>query len=428
LTPSEGHKKIEKLADHLFRHEAGKMIAVLTRLFGFHNANMVEDVVQDAFAKALNEWRFKMPDNPSGWLIQVAKNKAIDIVRRQRYQHEFAAEMSSLLKSEYTASPVIENMFLDHEVQDSQLRMIFACCHPSLDAEDQIAITLKTCSGFSVTEIASGLLSNPETIKKRLQRARSFLVGNNIRLEIPNGHELKNRLDVVLQTLYLLFNEGYNSSSREELIRKDLCQESLRLALLLTKHSLIQTPKCFSLVALMSLLASRFEARVNGDSEIILLEDQDRSKWNADLINLGLGYLNKAMQGDEVSEYHLQAAIVAEHSITSTFLTTNWERILGLYDMLTLQNNSPVVLLNRAIVVAKINGPASGIDEVNKIPAIERLIDSHYLFPAVLGELNKQNGDQERALSFFIRAEALTNSPAEKKLLKSKINNLKRLS
>src|SRR5688500_3018225 len=175
-------KRIEQLTDHLFRHEAGKMIAVLTRIFGFHNIDLVEDVVQEAFAKALHEWRFKMPHNPSGWLIQVAKNTAIDIVRRQRYQKDFASELSTLLKSEYTASPVIENMFLDHEIQDSQLQMIFACCHPSLDVQDQIALTLKTCSGFNTAEIATALLSNAETIKKRLQRARGFLSDKKIKL------------------------------------------------------------------------------------------------------------------------------------------------------------------------------------------------------------------------------------------------------
>ncbi|HET7179743.1 MAG TPA: sigma-70 family RNA polymerase sigma factor, partial [Chryseosolibacter sp.] len=312
MTNEKNRADIEKLTDHLFRHEAAKMIAVLTRLFGFHNAQMVEDVIQDAFAKALSDWRFKIPDNPSGWLTQVAKNKAIDIVRRQRYQNEFAAETSALLKSEYTATPTIDNMFLDHEIQDSQLQMIFACCHPSLDAEDQIALTLKSCSGFSVAEIASGLLSNPETIKKRIQRSRASLSEKKIQLGIPNGSDLKSRLDVVLQTLYLLFNEGYNSSSTEELIRKDLCQESLRLAILLTRHPLIQSPKCHALVALMTLLTSRFGARLTEDSEIVLLEDQDRSKWDKELINVGLGYLERAMQGDEVTGYHLQAAIVAE--------------------------------------------------------------------------------------------------------------------
>lgn len=416
-------KSIEQLTDHLFRHEAGKMIAVLTRLFGFRNIDLVEDVVQEAFAKALTEWRFKIPHNPSAWLMRVAKNKAIDVVRRQRYQKEFSSETSALLKSGYTASPVIENLFLDHEIQDSQLQMIFACCHPSLDAEDQIAMTLKTCSGFSVAEIASALLSNAETIKKRLQRARAFLSENNIRLAIPSGNELKSRLDVVLQTLYLLFNEGYNSSNKDELIRKDLCEESIRLALLLTTHAMVREPKCYALVALLCLLSSRFEARLDTNSEIVLLEDQDRSKWNSELINIGLGYFERSMQGDELSEYHLEAAVVVEHSVAGSFENTNWRRIMSLYDILVTRNNSPVVMLNRAIVLEKLYGADKAIQEIRSIPGIEKLLQTHYLFSA-LGTMHDLSGDPGKALAFLKQAEALTPSPIEKKLIRRKIEQL----
>ena len=420
----DDNKKIEKLTDHLFRHEAGKMIAVLTRLFGFHNVDLVEDVVQEAFAKALSDWRFKIPDNPSAWLVQVAKNKALDVVRRKRYQKEFAMETSALLKSEYTASPVIENLFLDHEIQDSQLQMIFACCHPSLDVQDQIALTLKTCSGFSIPEIASALLSNAETIKKRLQRARAFLSEKKIRLAIPGGIELKNRLDVVLQTLYLLFNEGYNSSTKDELIRKDLCEESMRLCLLLTRHPQIQEPKCYALVSLLCLLSSRFDARLDANAEIILLEDQDRSKWNSELINIGLAYFERSMKGDEVSEYHLQAAIVVEHSIAGSFANTNWARILSLYDALLAHHTTPVVLLNRAIVVGRISGPEKALDEIWLIPGIEKLLETHYLFPAVMGEMFKESGDFVKACTLLKQAERLTGSAAERKLIRRKIEEL----
>ena len=413
-------KSIEKLTDHLFRHEAGKMIAVLTRIFGFQNLDLVEDVVQEAFAKALNDWRFRIPENPSGWLITVAKNKAIDIVRRQRHQNEFASEVSALLKSEYTASPVIENLFLDHEIQDSQLQMIFACCHPSLDVEDQIALTLKTCSGFSTTEIASAFLSNAEAIKKRLQRARAFLSERKIRLDIPSGNELRKRLDSVLHALYLLFNEGYNSSSKDELIRKDLCEEAIRLSLLLTRHPLVDEPKCYALVALLCLLSSRFDARLDNNAEIILLEDQDRSKWNTDLISIGLGYFERSMKGDELSEYHLQAAIVVEHTIAGKFANTNWERILSLYDMLTACNRSPVILLNRAIVVGKISGPEKAVQEISRIPGVEKFLQTHYLFPAVMAEMLRQSGDTARALRLLKQAEDLASSPTEKKLIQRK--------
>lgn len=418
-------KNIQQLADHLFRHDSGKMVSVLTRLFGFHNADLVEDVVQEAFAKALTDWRFRIPDNPSAWLMQVAKNKAIDVVRRQRYAKEFAEETSALLKSGYTSSPVIDQLFLDHEIEDSQLRMIFACCHPSLDEADRIALILKTCSGFSTAEIASALLSNPEQIKKRLQRARAFLVDNNIKLVIPTGAELTGRLDTVLQALYLIFNEGYNSSSKEELIRKDLCEEAIRLALLLTQHHLTETPKGHSLVALLCLLSSRFEARLDQNAEIILLEDQDRSKWNKELTTIGLSYFEKSMKGDELSEYHLQAAIVAEHSMAERFEKTNWATILSFYDLLVSRNSSPVVLLNRAIVVSKIDGAAEGIEEILAIDGIEKLLNTHHLFAATLGELHKDLGDPAMAMSYFQKASELTSSVSEKRLLERKMRRLR---
>ena len=415
-------ENISRLTDHLFRHEAGKMVAVLTRIFGLHNLDLAEDVVQDAFGKAIAEWRFKMPQNPSAWLMLVAKNKAIDTVRRQRHQREFAEEAATLLKSEYTAAPVIENLFMEHEIQDSQLRMIFACCQPALSESDQLALTLKTCSGFSIHEIASALFSDDEVVKKRLQRARTFVAEKGIRFDIPSGNELKNRLDTVLHTIYLIFNEGYNSSGKTELIRRDLCEEAIRLALLLTENSYTRRPKCLALVSLLTLQASRFDARLDESGSIVLLEDQDRIKWNDELIRIGMAYLEKSIGGDEVTEYHIEAAIVAEHSMSPDFASTNWNRILSLYDQLKAINPSPVVLLNRAIVVGKIFGPQKAIDEIHTIPQIEKLLHAHYLFPATLGELYVQYGKAREAARHFEIAIALTHSPSEKALLKRKVS------
>lgn len=422
MRPKENN--VRKLTDHLFRHEAGRMVAALTRIFGFHNLELAEDVVQDAFGKALNDWTYGVPDNPSGWLMQAAKNKAIDIVRRERYQKEFAQETSVLLKSEYTAAPTIENLFLEHEVQDSQLRMIFACCHPALSEADQIALTLKTTSGFSVHEIASALLVNPEMIKKRLQRARSNIIENKIHFGIPAGIELNKRLDTVLHALYLIFNEGYNSSDREELIRKDLCEEAIRLSLLLTQNNFTNYPKCYALVSLLSLLASRFDARLDEDGEIVLLEDQDRTKWNHELIAIGLEYFEKSMGGEELSEYHLEAAIVSEHSIAQRFSETNWPGILSLYNRLVQINPSPVVLLNRCIVISKIDGFQKAIESIYSIPEIDKHLESKYLFPAVLGELYRHSNKKDEAKKFLERAIGLTHSPLEKKLLQKKLSML----
>jgi RNA polymerase sigma factor (sigma-70 family) len=409
------------MADHLFRHEAGKMVAVLTRIFGLHNLELAEDVVQEAFGKALKDWTFRIPDNPSGWLMQTAKNKAIDIVRRQRYQKEFSLEASVLLKSEYTAISIIESLFLDHEIQDSQLRMIFACCHPSLSEADKISLTLKTCSGFGVHEIAVALLSNDEVIKKRLQRAKSFIITENIQFNIPTGGALGARLDTVLHTIYLIFNEGYNSSNKENLIRHDLCEEAMRLALLLTENSFTKYSKCYALLALLTLQASRFDARLDDGGDVILLEEQDRSKWSRELIDIGLKYLEQAMTGDELSEYHLEAAIVAEHAGIRNFSDTNWVRILSLYEMLASINSSPMVLLNKAIVIGKIKGPQNAIDAMMHIPEVEKLIDEHYLFAATMGEMHRQLDKKEKARTFLMKALDLTQSIPERKLLQRKL-------
>lgn len=412
---------MNKLADHLFRHEAGKMVAVLTRIFGLSNIELAEDIVQDAFTQALKEWTFKTPENPAAWLMMTAKNKAIDILRRERHKKNYEEESSYNSQYEYSSIPIIENLFMHNEIKDSQLRMIFACCHPSLSYADQIAFTLKICSGFSIDEIAAALLSNHETIKKRIQRAKKFISEKNLKFDIPAGNELKKRLDVALQAIYLLFNEGYNSGNKSDLIRKDLCEEAIRLGLMLTENEYINQPKCYALVALMALLASRFESRLNTDGEIILLEEQDRSKWNSELIKIGLHYLNKSSEGNEITDYHIEAVIVAEHSIAKNFNETNWQRILDLYDLLIKINPSPVVLLNRAIVIGKISGAEKAINEIDLIPDINKFKRTNYLFSAVLGELYSQIENKAKAKNFFEQSLSLTNSEAEKKLLHKKI-------
>jgi RNA polymerase sigma factor (sigma-70 family) len=415
---------IHQLTDHLFRHQAGKMVAVLTRIFGLQNLELAEDVVQDAFAKAIKEWTYQVPPNPAGWLMTVAKNKAIDVVRRQRYQKEFAAEVAPLLKSEYTVLPVIDKLFMESEIQDSQLRMIFACCHPALSETEQVALTLKTCSGFSVDEIARALLSNNEAIKKRLQRAKQFIANEQIQFDIPVGNDLNKRLDTVLSVLYLLFNEGYNSGSKTDLIRKDICEEAMRLTLLLTENKYTQRPNALSLVALMSLLVSRFNARLDEQGDIILLHEQDRSRWNHELIRIGLHYLNLSAQGDELSEYHIEAAIAAEHAMAKSFSATNWPHIRTLYDLLVQINPSPIVLLNRAIVIGKVEGPEKAIAAINVIPGVDKLMEKHYLFPATLGELYSQLQHENEARNYFEKAIMLTSSSAEQKLLRKKIETM----
>lgn len=416
----------QQVVDHLFRHESGKMIAVLTRVFGTHNLDMVEDVVQDAFLKAAQTWRYEpLPDNPAAWLMRVAKNKAIDIIRREHHHKLYSQEVVHQLRSE--AEEAVEHFFLDTEIADSQLRMIFACCHPTLKEEDQIALTLKTVSAFSSAEIARALLASEATIQKRIYRARQFLKDGNIPLEIPVGEQLIARLEIVCSILYLLFNEGYNSGKEDELIRRDLCAEAMRLCLLLTQHPVGARPATFALLSLMCFQASRFESRLDENNTIILLQQQDRSTWNRELIQRGYYYLNHSSQGDQLTIYHIESAIAAEHCMAASFEQTNWQRMLYLYDLLLEQKPTPTVQLNRAVVLAQLGQATAGIRGIWEIEEIDKLINTQYLYGAVLGDLYLKVNDGKNARRFLTLAFGLTTSQAEKKLIMEKIKEVEKI-
>ena len=416
---------VTALVDHLFRHESGRMVSAMTRIFGVHNLALAEDVVQEAFMKAIQEWRLNpIPPNPSAWLTVTARNKAIDAVRRNRHQVEFSEDISPLLKSEYTAASTVTEMFLDDEVADSQLRMIFTCCHPALPPDMQVPLTLRTISGFGIQEIAAALLSNKETINKRLYRARQFIREKNIRFEIPAGEELSQRRDMVYTVIYLLFNEGYKSGKSDEVIRRDLCAEAMRLCLLLSEHRVGDRPKTFALLSLMCYHASRFDSRTDSNNDIVLLQDQDRSAWDVDLIRRGEYYLNRASEGDEISEYHIEAAISAQYCMAARFEDTDWKAIAGLYDALLTLKRSPMVKLNRAVVLGRIHGPEAAIDEIHRIEGWQSLASRHYLYNAVLGQLYLEANDFDNARHFITVAGELTTSEAEKKLMHKKLSSL----
>lgn len=417
---------IHSLVDHLFRHESGKMVAVLTRIFGVHNLEMVEDVVQEAFLRATQSWSFNaIPENPSGWLMQVARNRAIDIVRRKHHYMQYSKEVAHQLLQE--TENTVGQFFSEAEIADSQLRMVFACCHPSLKEEDQVALTLKTVSGFGVAEIAHALMTNEATIQKRLYRAKQFLKENDIALEIPSGRALGARLDIVYTVLYLLFNEGYNSLKADELIRRDVCAEAMRLCLLLAEHKTGDRPATFALLSLMCFHASRFESRMSDNDEIILLHQQDRSKWDKDLANRGYFFLEKSSEGNNLTIYHLESAIAAEHCLSPSFEETNWPRMLRLYDLLLEIKNTAPVALNRAIVLAQMEQVPSAIREIWNIENIDQLLSSQYIFSAVLGDLYLKSGDVHNAKKYLQSAHDLTPSLAEKKLISDKIEMLAKL-
>ncbi|HKB44267.1 MAG TPA: sigma-70 family RNA polymerase sigma factor [Chitinophagaceae bacterium] len=417
-------KNIHELTDHLFRHESGKMVSVLTKIFGPHNLQLAEDVVQDTLLKAMNTWKMNgLPENPSAWLFTAAKNKALDIIRKAKRQQNYATEISYLLQSEYTLSPTVNELMNKDAIEDDQLRMMFTCCHPSLAPETQVALVLKTLCGFSITEIARAFIAANDTIEKRLYRAKQKFREEKIAFEIPKGSELEERLDNVLIAIYLLFNEGYNSTQHENLIRRDLLEESLRLGELLIQHPATKQPKVFALLALMCFNSARSNARLDKEGNILLLKDQDRSLWDQSLIERGLRFIEDSAAGEMLSAYHLEAAIACEYITAADYSNINWQHILHYYDLLYQLRPTAIVALNRSVVVGELYGPAEGIKAIEKIPGIE-FLKNYYLLHAILGEMHFQLDNKDKAADYFSKAALLTASETEKKLLAEKMSQI----
>jgi RNA polymerase sigma factor (sigma-70 family) len=410
---------INAIIDHLFRHESGKMISVLSRLLGLQNLETAQDIVQDTLLQAMNTWSYAgVPDNPPAWLHRVAKNKAIDFLRREKRLRELNPQYSYLLQSEFTLTPVINSLFLENEIQDSQLRMIFACCHPAIPEDSQIAFALKTLCGLSVSEIAKAYLTNEDTIAKRIYRAKEKIRTANIEMEVPQGDELPARLDVVLKALYLLFNEGYNSSSPDFLIRDDLCAEALRLCFLLSEHSVTNLPRTKALMALLCFQSSRLAARLDEKGNIILLKYQDRAKWNRELIKRGFSYIDAATDGREATKYHFEAAIASLHAAASSFENTDWKSIYHLYDTLYQLEPGPIIALNKAIASAYAISRENALRELLDIKGLEK----YYLYYASAGEMYLDLDRKQEARTYFNKALQLTNSVFERQLLLEKIS------
>ena len=411
---------ITRIVDHLFRHESGKMIAVLSRLLGLQNLETAQDIVQDTLLQAMNTWRFKaIPDNPSAWLYRVAKNKAIDFLRREKQFKNISPQYSYLLESEYTLSSTVNNLFLENEIQDSQLRMMFACCHPVITEESQIALTLKTLCGLSVNEIAKAFLTTDDTIAKRIYRAKEKIKTEKIELEVPQRNELSVRTDTVLKTLYLLFNEGYKSSNPDKLIREDLCEEAMRLCFILTQHSLTSLPRTKALLALMCFQASRLDARLDDNNNIILLKHQDRGKWNRSLMSKGFELMEESTEPFEVSAYHLEAAIASQHATARSFEQTDWKTIYHLYEMLYQLQPNPVVAMNKAIASSYAISKQNALKELQQIKGLE----NHHVYYASIAEVYFDLDNKEEAKKFFKKALELTSSSFDQQLLMNKIRS-----
>jgi len=415
--------EIAQLTDHLFRQEAGKLVSVLTGIFGLDRLQMAEDVVQEALVRALKSWPYYgIPKNPAAWLTQTAKNLALDLIRREKLFSDKQPQIIAFIEQWANECDPAESPSFDNEIKDRRLQLMFACCHPQIPQESQTALALKTLCGFSPAEIAKAFLTTEAAIAKRLTRARQRIQEMGIPFEIPSGEDMPVRLDGVLQTLYLLFNEGYKASSGTRLIREDLCHEAIRLASLLAAHPVGNQPRVHALTALMLLNGARLPARVDDDGNILRLEAQDRSTWDKAMIGRGIFHLGQSAVGNEISEYHLQAGIAAVHCTAEDYESTDWPRILSLYDDLIELDNSPVVALNRAVALAQVNGPQAGIEAIESIRPLEAL-ESYYLLHAVMAEFETQLNDFQAAARHLRKALQLTDLESEQSLLSKRLQD-----
>ncbi|HLZ89813.1 MAG TPA: sigma-70 family RNA polymerase sigma factor [Puia sp.] len=408
--------------DHLFRHESGKLVSVLTRIFGVENIDLAGDVVQDSVAEALSQWQYKgIPDNPSGWLFRVAKNKALNLLNREKYRRKYSADTRhSLLYGEAVESS-LDGFFSDEEILDDQLRMIFTCCHPALSPDSQIALALKTLCGFSVPEIARSFLTTEENIKKRLTRAKQAIREDAVPFDVPAGEELHRRTGVVLETIYLLFNEGYSAYTGDDIVRYDLCAEAIRLAGIIEQHPAIRDKSgVCALLSLMYFNASRFTARQDREGRLLTMAEQDRSLWDRSLIAKGIDWLRRSTLPGNGSVYFLLAMISAHHCMAPDYASTDWKSILECYDSLVQVEHSPVVLLNRAIALSKVEGPEKALRELEPLQD-DTALQTYPLFYSTKAELHIQLNRFPAASDCLEKAIAFSTLEKERRLLQAKL-------
>ncbi len=423
--PPDNLFSIELITDDLFRHESGKVVSVLTKIFGIHQLEIAEDIVQDSFVSAIQNWRLNgIPDKPAAWLMQVAKNKAIDYLRKNRrlIDLDISDQEKTLLQSGYTFTPAFNQLWENINIEDEMLQMMFACCHEKISIENQITLMLKTLCGFSTMEISRALITPEDTISKRLYRTKEFFRTNNIKPVIADHSTYESKLDAVLKAIYLLFNEGYLSTHSDQSIRKDLIHQALYLGNILSKHPKTNTPKVLAALALMCFHASRISSRLDDAGDIILLAQQDRSLWDHQLITKGMIYLDQSSEGEEITTYHLEAAIAQTHCMASSYERTDWNKILELYDWLESLQNNPVVALNRMVAFSKCHDAASTLDAIHKSPHLQSW-QIQPVYHALLGDLYTDS-NKKIAKSHYLAAAEHTHSIAEKKLMMKKIQGL----
>jgi RNA polymerase sigma factor (sigma-70 family) len=407
--------------DHLFRRESSRLVAILTRRFGAENLHLAEDVVQDALVKAMQTWPFTgVPDNPTAWILHTARNRGLDHTRRTKIWRGKQPQLLPMVEECLDSARHAQALRFEDEIKDSQLRMMFVCCHPGLSVEAQVALTLKVLCGFSEREIAAAFLASEPAIAKRLTRARRLLREERVSTELPRPRELKPRMDAVLQAVYLLFNEGYKASEGRTLLREDLCENAIRLGELLASNAFAKNAPTHALLALMYFNTARLPARVDAGGVIFTLAEQDRTRWDRMKISRGVFHLDRSADGTSVSRYHLEAGIAACHTLARSESETDWDQILGFYDELLALDPSPVVALNRAVALAKVKGPRAGLQAIDTMAGREALKNYH-LLDSVTGYLWTEAGEWSKAAACYHRARRLATLDAERELLSRRI-------